>query len=102
MPIDYSRYPENWKTEIVPRIRERDRDKCQHCGETGEGLAVAHLNHDETDNRDENLLLLCRPAHLAHDKLQHRNNARVTRRKNKEAERWNGSPLDQTFLNEIL
>ncbi len=32
MPIDYSDYPPNWKTEIVPRIRERSGDKCEWCG----------------------------------------------------------------------
>lgn len=32
MPIDYSKYPPNWKTEIVPRIRTRSGDKCEWCG----------------------------------------------------------------------
>lgn len=32
MPIDYSRYPANWKSEIVPRIRERAGDCCEFCG----------------------------------------------------------------------
>jgi len=32
MPINYSKYPKNWKTEIVPKIRERSGDKCEHCG----------------------------------------------------------------------
>lgn len=32
MPIDYSDYPPNWKTEIVPRIRARSGDKCEWCG----------------------------------------------------------------------
>jgi hypothetical protein len=32
MPIDYSRYPANWKTEVVPRIRERSGDQCEWCG----------------------------------------------------------------------
>lgn len=32
MPIDYSKYPKNWKTEIVPRILEREEDKCGLCG----------------------------------------------------------------------
>lgn len=31
MPIDYSKYPPNWKTEIVPRIRERSGNKCEWC-----------------------------------------------------------------------
>lgn len=32
MPIDYSKYPPNWKTEIVPRILLRAENKCEHCG----------------------------------------------------------------------
>ena len=32
MPIDYSRYPVNWKKEIVPRILKRASNKCEVCG----------------------------------------------------------------------
>ena len=32
MPIDYSRYPPNWKSEIVPRILERANHCCEKCG----------------------------------------------------------------------
>ena len=32
MPIDYSKYPLNWKTEIVPRILKRADNKCETCG----------------------------------------------------------------------
>lgn len=32
MPIDYSRYPPNWKTEIVPAIIARANNKCECCG----------------------------------------------------------------------
>ena len=32
MPIDYTRYPANWKTEIVPRILERAEQCCENCG----------------------------------------------------------------------
>ena len=32
MPIDYSRYPLDWKTEIVPRILTRADHKCEFCG----------------------------------------------------------------------
>jgi hypothetical protein len=31
MPIDYKRYPKNWKTEIRPRILKRADDKCEFC-----------------------------------------------------------------------
>ena len=32
MPIDYSKYPPNWKTEIVPRILARADNNCETCG----------------------------------------------------------------------
>lgn len=31
MPIDYSKYPPNWKTEIRPRILERADNMCEIC-----------------------------------------------------------------------
>lgn len=31
MPIDYSRYPPNWKKEIVPRILDRAGHCCEFC-----------------------------------------------------------------------
>ena len=32
MPIDYTKYPPNWKSEIVPRILKRADNKCELCG----------------------------------------------------------------------
>jgi hypothetical protein len=32
MPIDLKKYPKNWKTEIVPRIKERAKNCCEFCG----------------------------------------------------------------------
>ena len=32
MPIDYKKYPKNWKTEIVPQVKERYDNKCAFCG----------------------------------------------------------------------
>ncbi len=32
MPIDYSRYPKNWKKEIVPFILNRENHRCAFCG----------------------------------------------------------------------
>lgn len=32
MPIDYNKYPKNWKSEIRPAILERDGNKCKWCG----------------------------------------------------------------------
>jgi hypothetical protein len=31
MPIDYSKYPSNWKSEIRPRILERANNCCENC-----------------------------------------------------------------------
>lgn len=35
-------------------------------------LAMAHLNHDPADRRDENVAMLCQWCHLHHDRDQHR------------------------------
>ena len=35
-------------------------------------LTVAHLNHDPSDNRDENLKALCQWCHLNYDKEHHK------------------------------
>ncbi len=32
MPIDYKKYPANWKTEIRPAILKRAENKCEICG----------------------------------------------------------------------
>lgn len=32
MPIDYKKYPSNWKIEIVPQVKERDNNRCAFCG----------------------------------------------------------------------
>lgn len=31
MPIDYKKYPKNWKTEIVPAVLKRADNKCEEC-----------------------------------------------------------------------
>lgn len=46
-------------------------------------LTVAHLDHDITNNTDENLAALCQLHHLRHDAELHRNNARKTVKKKK-------------------
>lgn len=46
-------------------------------------LGVAHLNHDPSDNRDNNLAALCRTCHLSYDRLHHKE----TRSERKDASR---------------
>jgi 5-methylcytosine-specific restriction endonuclease McrA len=78
MPIDYKKYPPDWKA-ISSRIRfTRAQNKCENCGAvnykpnpiTGKKvvLTVAHLNRDTTDNREENLKALCQFCHLNYDR----------------------------------
>lgn len=52
MPVDYSRYPENWKTEIRPRILERAENKCEWCGVENYAVGARDKHdvwHDELD-----------------------------------------------------
>ncbi len=97
MPIDYSLYPSNWRTEIRPRILDRASNACEgsprypRCraanGQphpvTGSTvvLTIAHLDHDRDNNSDTNLAALCQRCHLTHDAHQHATNARQTRQR---------------------
>lgn len=110
MPVDYSRYPDNWKA-ISEHIRfERAGNQCEWCGaenykphpETGSKviLTVAHLGidhpdgtpgdkHDKMDVRPENLAALCQRCHLNYDIDEHIENRKRTlaERKRKKAEK---------------
>jgi len=83
MPIDYKKYPKNWKTEIRPKILERAGNKCEGSPKypecraedrsphpvTGSKviLTIAHLNHDTKDSRPENLRAWCQRCHNTYD-----------------------------------
>lgn len=109
MPVDMSRYPENW-AEISERIRfERAGGRCECTGECGlhKGrcaavhgeehpvtgskvvLTTAHLGtdtgdkHNKMDVRDENLKAMCQRCHLIFDLPEHVHNANVTRHEKK-------------------
>lgn len=82
MPIDYKKYPPNWKTEIVPRIKERAGHKCEFCGienytikdnGTKVVLTIAHLDHDSDNHNvsDDRLAALCQKCHLQYDLKRH-------------------------------
>jgi len=108
MPIDYTKYPADWKTVIRPRILQRednrckwcqrangehlpakccrepifdDRHRCRSCGKPRPKvvLTIAHLDHDITHNADDNLAALCQKCHLTYDARLHADNARRTR-----------------------
>ena len=93
MPVDWCKYPSNWKTEIRPKILERENHCCKFCGVVNQSevvrhnkngmklvkiiLTIAHLNHDTTDNRDENLAALCQKCHLNYDLRHHLKNRKI-------------------------
>lgn len=80
MPINYKEYHPKWKL-ISRLIRfKRAQNKCEWCGienysikPTGSKvvLTVAHIDHDKTNNRFNNLAALCNGCHLRHDVKQH-------------------------------
>ena len=103
-----ARYPKNWKSEIVPRIRARSENRCECTGQCGIGhtiqpleattlrcwaingekhpidgykvvLTVMHLNHTPEDCADDNLLHGCQSCHLRYDQKDNQRKSRVTR-----------------------
>ena len=113
MPMDRSRYPDDWE-QISRQIRfDRAGGKCEgspaypDCrAEHGKPhpitgsivvLTTAHLGidkedgspgdrHDKMDVRPENLRAWCQRCHLTHDIKDHMANAAETRRKKKETQ----------------
>ncbi len=87
MPMQRHLYPSGWPI-ISRRIRERACGRCEWCdvaqgSATKSGgpvvLTVAHLNHDPSDCRDENLAALCQACHIGYDADEHARHARETR-----------------------
>ena len=97
MPVDYSKYPPNWLSEIRPRILTRARNSCEgspdfpECRaangyphpETGSKvvLTIAHLDHDPEnwDVQDDRLRAWCQRCHLKYDLPIHMNNRKYGR-----------------------
>lgn len=106
MPVDYTKYPRNWLTEIRPRILKRDGHRCRHCGvanyarghRDGFGdfrpcdpcphkvkqlrivLTIAHLvDKNPMACDDANLGALCQACHFRHDREQHAESRRRNR-----------------------
>ena len=68
-PVDYSRYPDDWK-QIAAAAIERE-GACQGCGclhrEDGTNGTILTVHHPDRDpeNRDARLTVLCARCHLA-------------------------------------
>lgn len=92
-PENLARYPKDWKTVVVPRIRARSGNRCECTGQCGldhggkagrkrckakQGqphpttgstvvLTVMHLDHTPENNDDANLLHGCQQCHNRYD-----------------------------------
>ena len=82
MPMDRKKYPDDWDA-IAARVKEEAGYRCQVCQKkcylpgqrvrkTSRVLTVAHINHVESDCRDENLVAACSVCHLKYDNERRR------------------------------
>ncbi len=96
MPVDWTKYPADWKA-IALAVKEASGWKCEPCGKqchrpgervmkTQDVLTVAHVNHDESDCRPENLVAACAVCHLRYDNERRRWQRLAAKRIKREAE----------------
>jgi ribosomal protein L37AE/L43A len=95
MPIDYSKYPSNWKTEIRPAILERANNCCEFCNvpnykvilrgfwngvncyqdldghiydeKTSEYIGSDYIGEVDLNNKSKPIKVVLTIAHLDHD-----------------------------------
>jgi hypothetical protein len=58
MPIDYSLYPRNWKTEIVPAIRKRSGNRCEECGIPNDIYITRHKDGSWSEPNGQELMAI--------------------------------------------
>lgn len=60
-----SLYPPEWTATLRRKIRERDGNRCQQCGQFGGGRlpVVHHIDYIKSNCRESNLIALCTPCH---------------------------------------
>lgn len=104
MPIDYKKYPPNWKALSKELRFIRAQGRCEQCGAenyqphpiTGSRviLTVAHKGIDKPDGtpgsktdlfdlRPENLIVLCQRCHLNFDRPENLEKGWQTRKRNR-------------------
>lgn len=82
MPMKRELYPPNWD-EIAYEVKDAAGWKCEPCGrqcylpgekvtDTRNVATCAHINHDESDCRPENLVCACSVCHLRYDNERRR------------------------------
>lgn len=83
MPIDYRKYPKNWKSEIRPKVLERANDCCEFCGLKNKSVVHSfkdsfgriiwkYLTYPEFLMREAKAVkVVLTVAHLDHDEVNH-------------------------------
>jgi len=82
MPIDYSKYPPNWKTEIRPRILNRANNCCEECSLENGVTALSYKENgitqwvniafeDLIEHPYKEVKVVLTIAHLDHDETNH-------------------------------
>jgi len=70
--ISREEYGFDFNNTLKTKIRESYNNRCVWCGikqgRLNEKLIVHHINHNKKDNREENLIPMCRSCHI---KLHH-------------------------------
>ena len=76
-----------WRTATEEELKQVAEFKLLHkskhfstlkyFGLTQIVLTVAHLNHNEQDDREENLLAMCQRCHLIHDRQNNRVRSKI-------------------------
>ena len=93
MPVNYSKYPPNWKI-IVKRIKKRAAGKCEFCyclegkphpiTKSKVILQIMHLDHDSENwnIKDSRLRAACQRCHTNYDKVEkHKKDKQVKKKK---------------------
>jgi hypothetical protein len=73
MPIDYNRYPPNWKSEIVPSVLARAQNKCECCGLENKSIVFSiKLSVRENGRYKERSLWFSRERDAIRESLNYR------------------------------
>jgi len=63
----FEKYSDKFTLELKRKIRKRDNNECQICfmRKYGRELDVHHIDYDKKNNKETNLISLCKPCHMS-------------------------------------
>jgi hypothetical protein len=67
MPMDLSRYPQDWKPLLSEKLEDHERTGVVQYKPKRFLLTVAHLDQDPSNISSKKLKVLCAPCHLRCD-----------------------------------